>query len=184
MCARYEIFFNNEVASKYQKALKSIQIKDMELEKEAFPSETLPVITKNGMEFKKWGYPLTKQLLINARAETILEKRLFKGPFERSRCIVPCVAYYEWNPTKTKMRMEARAPMSLAGIIIEDSFVVITVDSNEQMQPIHTRMPVVLSEESIERYLLGDVLEAKELLVPFKEEMNITAVTPEQLRLF
>jgi putative SOS response-associated peptidase YedK len=32
----------------------------------------------------------------NARVETILEKTIWKGPFQRSRCLVPLDGFYEW----------------------------------------------------------------------------------------
>jgi putative SOS response-associated peptidase YedK len=32
----------------------------------------------------------------NARAETILEKPIWKGPFQHSRCLVPVSGFYEW----------------------------------------------------------------------------------------
>jgi putative SOS response-associated peptidase YedK len=32
----------------------------------------------------------------NARAETILEKAIWKEPFQRSRCLVPLDGFYEW----------------------------------------------------------------------------------------
>src|SRR5271170_3625696 len=32
----------------------------------------------------------------NARAETILEKPIWKGPFQHSRCLVPVDGFYEW----------------------------------------------------------------------------------------
>ncbi|WP_020207627.1 SOS response-associated peptidase [Gilvimarinus chinensis] len=38
-----------------------------------------------------------KKLLINAQAESVAEKRTFKDAFQRTRCLVPCVGYYEWR---------------------------------------------------------------------------------------
>jgi putative SOS response-associated peptidase YedK len=32
----------------------------------------------------------------NARAETILEKPIWKEPFQHSRCLVPVSGFYEW----------------------------------------------------------------------------------------
>jgi putative SOS response-associated peptidase YedK len=32
----------------------------------------------------------------NARAETILDKPIWKGPFQHSRCLIPIDGFYEW----------------------------------------------------------------------------------------
>src|SRR5208282_4909424 len=37
-------------------------------------------------------------LLINARAETVLEKPAFKNAIRRRRCLIPSDGYYEWRP--------------------------------------------------------------------------------------
>jgi putative SOS response-associated peptidase YedK len=40
-----------------------------------------------------------KLATFNARAETVAERRMFRGPFQRSRCLIPVSGYYEWEDT-------------------------------------------------------------------------------------
>jgi putative SOS response-associated peptidase YedK len=49
-------------------------------------------------DLKRFGYST-----INARAESLTTSSLFRGPFERRRCLVPADGFYEWKvlPTPT-----------------------------------------------------------------------------------
>ncbi|MFW6318494.1 MAG: SOS response-associated peptidase [Halorubrum sp.] len=67
------------------------------------PGQELPVITDEAPDRAtrmEWG--LTPSWadeslgLINARAETVREKRSFADAFERRRCLVPADGFYEW----------------------------------------------------------------------------------------
>jgi putative SOS response-associated peptidase YedK len=67
------------------------------------PGQDLPVIADEAPDRAtrmKWG--LTPSWadesfdLINARAETVREKRSFADAFERRRCLVPADGFYEW----------------------------------------------------------------------------------------
>ncbi len=111
--------------------------------------------------------------LINARAETITEKAAYKRAFARRRCIVPADAFYEWRPSKhasTKrpprqpylVHRRDGEPMAFAGLweiwrdpaITDDddpdawvrSCVIVTTSANDVLEPIHSRMPVMLDE--------------------------------------
>ena len=148
--------------------------------------------------------------LINARAESLLEKPSFAGAFRRRRCLVPADGYYQWregDATKTPYLIARRDGQSfaLAGIwerwgprddpkAALDSFTIITTDANDFLRPFHHRMPVVLGAESFARWLdpdaeaesLGDLLApaANDLLqaVPLGRAVNsVRADGPELL---
>ena len=52
---------------------------------------------------------------INARAESLSTSAIFRGPFERRRCLVPADGFYEWKklagvPADAGERQSARRP--------------------------------------------------------------------------
>src|SRR5271168_5074675 len=48
-----------------------------------------------------WSKPLKEMKLatFNARAETVVEKPMFRSAFKRTRCLIPVSGYYEWQDT-------------------------------------------------------------------------------------
>ena len=100
------------------------------------PSQELPVIADKDptrVTAMKWG--LTPAWadeafdLINARAETVREKRSFADAFERRRCLVPADGFYEWvegggadgdhggaGKTPYRVAFEDDRPFAMAGL--------------------------------------------------------------------
>lgn len=110
--------------------------------------------------------------LINARAETLLEKPSFRAAFRRRRCLVPTDGYYQWregDPSKLPFLVARRdgAPFAFAGIwerwgprhdpaAATDSFTIVTAAANDFLRPFHHRMPVVLTPGTFARWLDPD----------------------------
>lgn len=105
--------------------------------------------------------------LFNARAEGLAEKPSFRSAFKSRRCLIPTSCFYEWSGTpghKEKHRI-ARVdgnPLALAGLWEEwqqpegellRSCTIITTSANEVMEPIHNRMPVILSADAWDEWL-------------------------------
>ena len=105
--------------------------------------------------------------LFNARAETLLEKPVFAGPFTKGhRCVVPTDGFYEFSGSKGAkqphlFRARGDRPIAFAGLWevwrgpaekpLEKplvSYAIITTTPNLLMAPIHNRMPVLLAGES------------------------------------
>src|SRR4051794_29457091 len=72
------------------------------------PTQPIAVVIqeKGARHFRlmRWGLlpawvkdPKNFSLLINARAETVLEKPAFKNAVRRRRCLIPADGYYEWQ---------------------------------------------------------------------------------------
>lgn len=116
-----------------------------------------------------WKKPL-KQLpaTFNARSDSVADKPMFRDAFREKRCIVPASGFYEWTGPK-----DARQPwyitpsneplLHLAGLWSrwrdrdsgEDvvSATIIVCDANPFMQQLHSRMPVILADADIDRWL-------------------------------
>ncbi|PHQ39452.1 DUF159 family protein [Halorubrum persicum] len=95
------------------------------------PGQDLPVIADedpSAATRMKWG--LTPSWadesfdLINARAETVREKRSFADAFDRRRCLVPADGFYEWvegkngatGKTPYRVAFEDDRPFAMAGL--------------------------------------------------------------------
>ena len=132
--------------------------------------------------------------LINARAETLLQKLSFAGLVEKNRCIVITDGYYEWKkegessiPFYIKSKDDSFLPM--AGLYdlwkkpegnIVYTYTVITVDSNPQIGEIHHRMPAILKIEDIEPWincLKYPFSRVKHLLKPYEHELGVYPVS-------
>lgn len=125
---------------------------------EIFPSESPLTVVKADDKIKlmpmKWGMPMddSKRLIINARVETVDKKPMFKSSFLKRRCIVPANAFFEWKTENSKkikhlISKNGENIFSMGGIYDDNGFVILTMDSTENMKSIHNRMPLILTRE-------------------------------------
>ena len=161
------------------------------------PTQEVLTVTNDGSEnraqFMKWGLipfwakdPSIGNRMINARAETVVEKPSFRQAFQKRRCLVIADGFYEWrrvpgSKTKIPMRiiLKTAEPFGFAGLWERwkspegewiRSCTIITTTPNALMEPIHNRMPVILSRESEAQWLdqsEEDVSVLRELLIPY-----------------
>lgn len=139
---------------------------------------------------QKWGMPGfdKKQVLINARSESAMEKPTFRDAMAKRRIVVPAAGFYEWNQSKEKSTFYRKdhPAIFMAGLYnpYEDGerFVILTTAANPSMEPVHDRMPLLLEEEEILPWIL-DSNAAKEILkkVPYLLERKTDF---EQMSLF
>lgn len=106
-----------------------------------------------------WGFEAdwdTKPL-INARSETLTEKKSFQ-PHLETRCIVPATGYSEWRKEDGKKLRNRIHPsdqtlFSMAGLINDNKFTIMTCQPSPEIAYIHNRMPVVLTPEGEKSWL-------------------------------
>jgi len=107
--------------------------------------------------------------LINARAETVMDKPSFRTSIRQRRCLVLADSFYEWKKEgkeKTPFRIFPRNGELLVmggiwdtwkgeGKVIH-SFSIITTGPNQEMIPIHDRMPLVLPGREAQKMWLEE----------------------------
>ena len=168
MCGVF--YVDDDTAREIEKIVRKVdaQLKEKYKAKDVRPTETATIIMadKEGLTAQKqrWGFPGfgTQKVIINARAETALEKKMFRENVLRRRIVIPAAGFYEWNAQKEKVTFTARKgqPMFFAGFYGyfegEDRFVILTTGANESMKDVHDRMPLILEPYEIEPWLNDD----------------------------
>ncbi|MEM9169076.1 MAG: SOS response-associated peptidase [Pseudomonadota bacterium] len=115
--------------------------------------------------------------LINARAETVAEKRSFSGAFKRRRCLVPASGFYEWRrgegaPQPFLFEPAAGGLFAFAGIwetsladngSEAETVAMLTIEAGPDMAAIHHREPVVVAPDAFDRWLTTDETETAAL---------------------
>ena len=159
------------------------------------PTQEVLAVTKGGSinhaQSMKWGLiPFWAKdssmgnRMINARAETIDARPVFRRSFERRRCLVLADGFYEWmkvGKSRIPMRVILKSGESyaFAGLwetwkspedVLIHSCTIITTTPNAVMEPIHNRMPVILPREAESLWLdtgQSQISALKALLVPY-----------------
>lgn len=103
--------------------------------------------------------------LINARAETLAEKRTFAPLLEKTRCVIPADGFYEWKATdegKQPYRIEYKKGLfGFAGLwnewekdgVTHRFCAIITCAPNKIVHEIHDRMPVIIDPSQKMKWL-------------------------------
>ena len=131
---------------------------------------------------------------INARAETVATKPLFRDAFRHRRCLVVADGFYEWKAEPTGkvphvIRLRARTPFAIAGLWESPpsdapprspTALVLTCAPNALVATIHNRMPVLFNADAAARWLDPSTEggELQTLLAPYPaEEMEAYPVS-------
>ena len=164
------------------------------------PSLHMPVIVQQGDQRKidkyRWGLiPFwAKEInsgysMINARAESLEQKKSYARPFKSKRCVVPVSGFYEWKKSNGEkiphyITQNSSDLMNVAGLYEEwkpkkqgespiNSFTIITTDANDPVSELHDRMPAMLLDEELDIWLdpnNQDTTSLKDLLRPWPND--------------
>jgi putative SOS response-associated peptidase YedK len=192
MCGRYSLIFIDDLGKRFRIFDPTLGIRS---HFNIAPSQMMPVIVhqhgKAGMVMMQWGLipqmakePERSLHPINAKAETLSEKPLFRGLLQNRRCLVPASGFYEWKKEGTRkipfyIRLKDTPLFAFAGLydvwydansLAHPSYTLVTTQANELVAPLHDRMPVILKRVDEERWLTGDAPapdEMKKILGPY-----------------
>jgi putative SOS response-associated peptidase YedK len=165
MCGRFSIDATIEEMSRRFKA--SPMLHPLTAEGVVFPSMLVAMVTNcqdsstsRVLISASWGIGVVagKQLMINARSETIKEKPLFSEAFSLRRGILPATSFFEWEEASGQKLpheyfLPERKMFGIAAIYARNheddrsvgELVIITVPAIKPVAKTHARMPLVLS---------------------------------------
>ncbi|CUX51487.1 SOS response-associated peptidase family protein [Clostridium sp. C105KSO13] len=145
MCGRY--YVDRALKNRIKKIIKEAdcRVGGELFDKDIYPTDFAPVIINGDrgpkLACQRWGYPgyQGKGVVFNARAESVMEKRMFYNGIRYNRTVIPAGGFYEWNHNKEKIAFFRKdsSIMYLAGFYsqFEDGsrFVILTTTANESM---------------------------------------------------
>ena len=136
-----------------------------------------------------WAKSLTTGFtMINARAETLLEKPTYRSLVASRRCLVPADGFYEWRVGADGKKEPVWFSLADGGLFafaglwtrwidkgtgeVVDSCTIVTTRANELVGPVHDRMPVIVAREGEDTWLDTRVLPGTvlPLLAPYPAE--------------
>jgi putative SOS response-associated peptidase YedK len=163
------------------------------------PTQPVPIVRlfegQRQFALVRWGLipgwvkdPRSFSLLFNARGESVLERPAFQAAMRYRRCLVPFDGFYEWKHSGRRRQpyyIHARdgGPLAFAGLWESwmgpngeemETAAIITTSANDQLAPLHDRMPVILPAEAFDLWLDHrnvDAETATRLITPAREDL-------------
>jgi putative SOS response-associated peptidase YedK len=145
---------------------------------EIFPTDVVPVLALEDQIVQaglfSWGFPRWQGsgVIINARQETAMEKKMFRQAFLQRRCVIPSTGFFEWKRETQKnkkdkylLRLPGTPILYMAGMYTVyrqqgmdlPAFVILTTSASPSMQLIHERMPVILHPDEQNGWLRDEL---------------------------
>lgn len=167
MCGRYTISIDEQEIRDIVKAITQ-QHPDAEVKTgEIYPTNPAPVLLAGQDDIHPdvavWGFPnfRSKGVIINARAETALDKKTFRESLLTRRCVIPSTGFFEWTKDTKKQkylfRESGKSLLYMAGFYNdyggERRYVILTTNANQSVRDIHNRMPVIVHRQEIAEWI-------------------------------
>ena len=183
MCGRYAITLPPEAVRSY---FDYVEQPNFPPRYNIAPTQPVPVVLarrdpdghiRRHFHLLRWGFlpgfvkDVAKfPLIINARAETCVQKPSFRNALRRRRCLFIMDGYYEWQapsiPKAPKQPWLFRRPdhgvFAVAGLhehlVTADGSEIetaclLTTAANQQVRAVHDRMPVVIARQDFDSWL-------------------------------
>lgn len=199
MCGRYVLRTPEELSERFRLRQMTLPVHPVY---NAAPSTLLPVIVEpaDGERearlmrwglIPRWAKPGERSVTpINARAETLLERPMFRNLVARRRCLVPANGFYEWQQRNGRKQpfyvtLKDEPLFAMAGLYDEfvdasgepvASYTIITTTPNRLVATLHDRMPSILLPTDEDEWLSPEVTDSHQverLLQPFPAELMV-----------
>lgn len=167
MCGRF--YVDDETAGVLEKIAREVDLRLGRMRTgDIYPSQKAGVLAAKTAEREldeiRWGFlrEQRKGLLINARAETVLQRSMFCESVQHRRCVIPARHFYEWDAEKNKVTFfrEDGAVLYLAGFYNRFAdglrFIILTTKANASVSPVHDRMPLILEKRELADWIYED----------------------------
>lgn len=147
------------------------------------PETASPAQFSRELHLARWGLlpPWAKSetsgpLLINARIETVAEKKSFSASLAKRRCIIPADGYFEWKKdgaSKQPFYIHSEKPLAFAGLYswwkaTPDTWLLTTTIITRQaiggLAAIHERTPAIVEPDEYGAWLDPDLVDPEEAL--------------------
>lgn len=175
MCGRYLYDKNDQILFDYYDEIASRGVDLTALSDDTvYPSNQVVTLGANPdgeivPGITRWGFTgfNPSQLMINARVETVRNKKTFKGPFEGQRIVFPMSAFFEFTDDKEAYTFSDSGRVIYVGgfyRIYSDKktgqkqaeSIILTTEPDEVVSPIHNRMPLLIPQADIVKWILDD----------------------------
>ncbi len=201
MCGRY---FLTTTGEEIRQLLGCVNSMEWQPRFNIAPSQTVPMVIPQAepevkdenqnryLKTARWGLipfwakdERIGQRLINARAETLLERPAFRPALRHRRCLIPASGFYEWHRNGRGKQPYAvvrqdgglmafaglweswRQPGKATSLI---SCTIITCEANRTVRVLHRRMPAILEEKDWSCWLGSSIPAPDTLLRPCPDD--------------
>ena len=127
------------------------------------PTDPILAVEREKASVVAWGLDGRRGSLFNLRGETALASGPYRSLLLGNRAVVPASHFYEWRRVGSRRLPVAifrsdGAPLSLAGVLGQrhgaPAVTILTTTPNHDLEALHDRMPVVLSDEDARAWAL------------------------------
>ena len=172
MCGRNSIFSSPNKIKKELKVDVWKNENNYEPRYNVSPTQNSLVLVENNKRIihsMRWGFGFdtNRRPIFNARAETVDKKPTFRDLIHRNRCIVLSNGFYEWKQVDNSkvpyyIFHENKKILPMAGLCKWDTdqngqkklvYTIITKEARESLLHIHHREPVILSKQSMNKWI-------------------------------
>jgi len=202
MCVRFTLNATPEVIAK---TFNLQEIPDLTLRYNIAPGQHVAIVRhfedNSRLDLLNWGLVPggskdNNHPLISVRSETVHEEPSFQNAIKHTRCIIPATGFFEWKHEDNReqpyyVRLLNSGIMGFAGIwecwkaedgTEAETCCILTTSSNRLIQPIHKRMPVILSPDDFGFWLDKNVqhpIELQRLYQPSPSDLMVAHEVPD-----